>query len=77
MAFGWRAYDGSALTASLVVLRFSGDPDKCYKETLYFYDFSGGGGPNPLSLLLDPPMLNKDEGSDKMFCCMAVSLRAF
>ena len=48
MAFGWHAYDGSALTAGLVVLRFSEDPDKCYKETLYFYDFSGGGSEPPV-----------------------------
>ena len=33
---------------------FSGDPDQYCKETLYFYDFSGG--PDPLSPALDPPM---------------------
>ena len=45
----WRAYDGQTLNAGLVALWFSGDPDKYWYETLYFCDFSGGGGLNPLS----------------------------
>ena len=41
--------DGSALNAGLIALWLSGDPDKYYKETLYFYDFSGGPDPLPPS----------------------------
>ena len=51
MAFRWRADDGPTLNAGLVALCFSGDPDQFCYETLYFCDFSGGGGPD----LLPPP----------------------
>ena len=36
---------------------FSGDRDKFCEETIYFCDFSGGGGPDPLSSPLDPPII--------------------
>ena len=53
MAFCWRV-NGPPLNAGLVALCFLGDPDQYYKETLYFCDFSrGGGGAVPP---LDPPV---------------------
>ena len=35
-------------------------------KKLYFYDFSGGGGPDPLSPSLDPPMWLRGKRLD---CC--------
>ena len=39
LAFHWRVDDGQTLNAD-----FSGDLDQNYLETLYFCDFSRGGG---------------------------------
>ena len=47
------------LNADLAALLFSGDPDQYCKETLYFCEFSGGGGPDPLS----PPPSGSAHGS--------------
>ena len=48
MAFRWRADDGPTLNVGLVALWLSGDPDQYCEETLYFRDFSGGGGLVPM-----------------------------
>ena len=57
--FKWRADNGPTLDAGLVVSDFSWDPDQFCKGTLYFYDFSvGGGDPEHLSVLLGPRMLS-------------------
>ena len=42
MAFRWHVNDGTSLNGSFVF--FLWDPDQYCKETLYFCDFSGGGG---------------------------------
>ena len=44
IASRWRANNGPTLNAVLVALLFFRDPDQYCKETLYFHDFSGGGG---------------------------------
>ena len=36
---------------------FLGDPDQYCEETLYFCDYSGGQGPDPMPPPLDPRML--------------------
>ena len=40
---------------------FSGVPDQYCLETLNCCDFSGGGGPDPLSLPPDSPITTKDQ----------------
>ena len=39
-----RVDDGPTLNVGLVTLSFLGDPDQYCNESLYFCDFSGGGG---------------------------------
>ena len=64
IAFRWRADDGPTLNAHLVPVIFQGIRTSIAKETLLFVIFQGGG-PDPLSLALDPCMtlmkLNADQ----------------
>ena len=57
MAFRWRADDGPTLDAGLVAAIFQGIRTCFARKPYIFVVFHTGGDPDPLSPLLDPPML--------------------
>ena len=59
MAFRWCADDGLTMNAGLVALWLFRGSGLVLIRTLYYCDFSGGVGPDPLSSpFLDPGMLS-------------------
>ena len=69
IAFRWRADDGPTLNAHLVPVIFQGIRTSIAKETLLFVIFQGGG-PDPLSLALDPCMTLMQLNAGQKYCRM-------